>query len=80
MSFTNFGLIKRSSATEIETAKEPTTEKNQTQPNNLLPLVNTGEKVSFASQTQPNKEQPHTKKAKEETPKEPTPSGFVPEQ
>lgn len=80
MSFTNFGLIKRSSATEIETPEEHTTEKSQAQPNNLLPLVNLGDKVVFASQAQTNKEHHHTKKAKEETPKEPLPSGFVPEQ
>jgi len=80
MSFTNFGLIKRSSATEIEALKEHTPEKSQTQPNNLLPLVNVGDKVVFASQPQTNKEHHHTKKAKEETPKEPTPSSFVPEQ
>ena len=80
MSFTNFGLIKRSSATEVETLKEPRTEKSQIQPTNLLPLVNTGEKVVFVPQAQSNKEHHHNKKAKEETPKEPTPSGFVPEQ
>ena len=80
MSFTNFGLIKRSSATEIETPKEHTPEKSQTQSTNLLPLVNAGDKVVFASQAQNNKEHSSTKKAKEETPKEPTPSSFVPEQ
>ena len=80
MSFTNFGLIKRSSATEVETLKKPTIEKSQTQPNNLLPLINTGEKVVFASQPQTNKEHHHTKKAKEESTKEPTPTGFFPEQ
>lgn len=80
MSFTNFGLIKRNSATEVETLKEPTIEKSQTQPTNLLPLVNIGDKVVFAPQPQINKEHLHNKKAKEETPKEPTPSSFVPEQ
>ena len=80
MSFTNFGLIKRSSATEIETPKEPTIEKSQTQSNNLLPLVNAGDKVVFAPQAQGIKEPHHTKKAKEESAKEPSPSGFVPEQ
>lgn len=80
MSFTNFGLIKRSSATEVETLKEPTTEKSQIQPTNLLPLVNTGEKVVFAPQPQINKEHIHNKKAKEESTKEPSPTGFVPEQ
>jgi len=79
MSFTNFGLIKRSSATEVETLKEPTIEKSQTQPTNLLPLVNIGDKVVFAPQPQTNKEH-LTKKVKEEMPKEPIPSGFVPEQ
>lgn len=79
MSFTNFGLIKRSSATEIETPKEPTIEKSQTQPNNLLPLVNAGDKVVFAPQAQSNKEH-HNKKTKEETSKEPITTGFVPEQ
>ena len=80
MSFTNFGLIKRSSATEIESTKEHIIEKSQTQPTNLLPLVNAGDKVVFASQAQNNKEHSSTKKAKEETTKEPTPSSFVPEQ
>jgi hypothetical protein len=80
MSFTNFGLIKRSSATEIETPKEFTIEKSQTQPNNLLPLVNAGDKVVFAPQTQNNKEHHHNKKSKEESAKEPATSGFVPEQ
>jgi hypothetical protein len=80
MSFTNFGLIKRSSAAEIESTKEHIIEKSQTQPTNLLPLVNTGEKVVFAPQPQINKEHHHNKKAKEEMPKEPIPSGFVPEQ
>lgn len=80
MSFTNFGLIKRSSATEIETLKEPIIEKSQTQQNNLLPLVNVGDKVVFAPQAQTNKEHHYNKKAKEEMPKEPTPTGFVPEQ
>lgn len=79
MSFTNFGLIKRNSATEVETLKEPTIEKSQTQPTNLLPLVNTGDKVVFAPQPQTNKEH-LIKQAKEETPKEPIPSSFVPEQ
>ncbi len=80
MSFTNFGLIKRNSATEVETLKEPTTEKSQTQTTNLLPLVNTGEQIIFAPQPQINKEHHHNKKAKEESTKEPTPTGFFPEQ
>lgn len=80
MSFNSFGLIKRSSATEIETPTESIIEKSQIQPTNLLPLVNTGDKVVFVPQAQSNKEPHHTKKAKEESTKEPTPSSFVPEQ
>lgn len=79
MSFTNYGLIKRSSATQTEQPKQPIINKSESPPNNLLPLVNTGDKAVLAPQPQNTKENTN-KHPKEKSLKDPTPSGFVPEQ
>jgi hypothetical protein len=79
MSFTNYGLIKRSSATQTEQPKQPIINKSESPPNNLLPLVGTGDKAILSPLSQNIKEH-NDKNLKEKLPKDSTPSGFVPEQ
>lgn len=81
MSFNSFGLIQRASATQPTQISQPLDNPIDKSKENgeLLSLVNNGDGIVIAKHLQ-SKEPHNHKKYKEETPKEPIPSSFVPEQ